>query len=471
MFGPCRLPCEIPTAAPPSPVVRSRWVLPISILGSSLGFIDGSVVNVALPAIQHSFGVSLATIQWVVNGYLVTSAGLILFGGSAADRLGLRRTFQVGLIGFGAASAACGLAPTVGWLIAARLVQGVAAALLVPTSLAMLGSGYSGQERERAIGTWAGAAALTTVLGPPFGGWLIDTLGWRAIFFVNPPIAAVGVLAALRIPADQPATRRAPLDLGGALWALLALGLISFGLITFGQNRPAVGALALAGAAPAAWLLIRTEIRAPAPMMPVRLFASRPFSGASVLTALLYAALSAALFLLPFLLINAYGYSAGKAGAALLPFAVLMGFGARPAGSLANRFGAKPSLVLGPSIAGAGYIVLGLSAGLQGYWNAVLPGLVLVGIGMTVAVPPLTSTVFESAPAEQSGTASGINNAAARIGGLVAVAALGLAFAGFGASTRPITLIAAYRLVMWASAALALLSALTAAKTMRGKEF
>ena len=470
MVGPHRLPCETPEAHRPRDGRAggaTRWVLPVAILGSSLSFIDGSVVNVALPAMQRDLETQIATMQWVANGYMLTLASLILLGGSAGDRFGRRRIFMSGLVGFAAASLACGLAPSAGWLIAARLAQGAAAALLVPSSLAIIGAAYSGEARGRAIGTWAGAGALTTALGPALGGWLVDTVGWRSIFFINLPLAACALLMALKLPADREAEVDEPLDARGGLLAVAALGLLSYGLIALGDGQTVVGAIVIAAAVPAGWLFLRSEQRAEAPMMPVSLFDNDDFAGANGLTVLLYAALTGGLFLLPFMLIQTHGYSATAAGAAFLPFSAIMGFGSRWAGGLIDRFGARPPLVAGPAITAAGYVLLGLTGSDPSYWSGFLPGLIVIGIGMTIAVAPLTTTVFNSAPEERSGAASGINNAAARAGGLIAVAALGLAFGGADPSAvQPDGMTAAYRLVMFVAAGLAALSALTAAMTI-----
>jgi EmrB/QacA subfamily drug resistance transporter len=466
MFGPHRLPCETPEAhhkVRAAPVSERRWVLPATILGSSLGFIDSSAVNVALPAIRDDLAVSLATVQWVVNGYMLTLASLMLLGGTAGDRYGRRLVFVIGLVAFAAASLVCGIAPSAGWLIAARLIQGAAAALLTPTSLAIIGAAYSGQERGPAIGTWAAAGALTVALGPPLGGWLVDAIGWRAIFFINLPLALLAVVLAMKLPAD-PGESTGMLDVNGALFAITGLGLLSFGLITMGEGNLSAGAMAIAAAIPVTGLFIRIESRADEPMMPLELFRSRNFAGANILTVLLYAALSGALFLLPFLLIEQHGYTTTGAGAAFLPFSIIMGIGSRWSGSLVARFGARLPLIVGPSMTALGFLVLGLSGESQSFWFGFLPGLVIIGIGMTVSVAPLTTTVLNAAPDERSGTASGINNAAARVGGLLAVAALGLAFGPSGeTAVGGMALLDAYRLVMFAAAALAVLSAVTAA--------
>lgn len=462
-----RLPCETPEAHSSATKEKgTRWILPVVILGSSLSFIDSSVVNVALPAMQGSLQAPLSTMQWVVNGYMLMLASLILPGGSAADRFGRRRMFLVGLCGFAVASLACGVAPGIGWLIAARCAQGLAAALLVPASLAILGSAFSGEARGRAIGTWAGAAALTTALGPPLGGWLVDALNWRAIFFVNLPIAVLAFVLALKIPADRGAERS--LDLEGALLAVLVLGAICFGLIALGEGDRLSGTVALAAAAPGIWFFIRVERQVRAPMMPLSLFSNHTFAGANGLTVLLYAALSAALFLLPFWLIRKAGYSATTAGAAFLPFSAIMAAGSRVAGGLIARFGARPPLTVGPLIVAFGYTLLAVSSGDTSYASGILPGLIVVAIGMTITIAPLTTTVFDSAPKDKSGVASGINNEAARAGGLIAVAALGLAFGGTGTSSIQVSaLLPAYKLVMFTAAGLAGASGLIAAMTIR----
>jgi EmrB/QacA subfamily drug resistance transporter len=442
-------------------------VLPATILGSSLGFIDGSVVNVALPAIRADLETSLAALQWVVNGYMLTLASLILLGGSAGDRFGRRRIFLIGLVGFVAASVACGVAPGAGWLIGARLVQGIAGALLTPSSLAIIGATYDGDARGTAIGTWAAAAAITTALGPPFGGWLVDAIGWRAIFFINVPLGALALLFGLKMPADPGADRFDPLDVRGGLLAILALGSLSYGLVAFGAGNRTPGTIGIATSIPAIWWLVKTEAGAHSPMLPLDLFRNRTFAGANALTVLLYAALSGALFMLPFMLVEVHRYSATAAGASFLPFSAIMGAGSRWSGRLVTRIGARAQLMLGPAVAAAAFVMLGLSGDRSSYWIGFLPGLIVLAAGMTLSVPPLTTTVFDSSPQRSSGAASGINNAAARAGGLIAIAAIGLAFgySGFTNVSRS-TIVDAYRSVMFGAAVLATLSTLTAALTI-----
>jgi len=468
MIGPHRLPCETPRAQAPSGRISgaTRWVLPATILGSSLSFIDSSVVNVALPAIQRDLGADFATAQWLVNGYMLALASLILLGGSAGDRFGRRRVFLGGLVLFGVASLACAVAPSAAWLVAARVIQGVAAAFLTPASLAIIGAAYEGEARGPAIGTWAAAGALTTALGPPLGGWLVDTVGWRSIFLINLPVATAALLLGSRLTADRGTRRAGPVDASGAALAITALGALSFGLIALGEGNRATGTVALAIALPLGWVFTMAERRSRAPMMPLDLFKNRAFSGANLLTVLLYASLSAALFLLPFTLIRVHGFSATAAGAAFVPFSVIMGAGSRWSGRLAARYGARLALIVGPLFTAFGFVILGASAGASSYLTGTLPGLLVVAVGMTITVAPLTTAVFDAVPEGASGTASGINNAAARTGGLVAVAALGLAFGGQSADMEPAELIAAYRLVLFVAAGLAGSSAMTAALTI-----
>jgi EmrB/QacA subfamily drug resistance transporter len=463
-----RLPCETPEALEPrgTPATASRWVLPATILGSSLSFIDGSVVNVALPAIQQDFDAALGAMPWVVNGYLLALASLILLGGSAGDRFGRRRVFIMGLLGFAAASLACALAPSALWLVAARFIQGGAGALLTPTSLAMIGAAYTAKARGRAIGTWAAAGALTTALGPPLGGWLVDAVGWRSIFLINPPLGVAAVALAMKLPADRGAADAAPLDQRGSALAVLGLGALSYGLITLGQGGIRSAIVALVAAVPLIALFIRAERRANAPMMPLALFRDREFSGANTLTVLLYAALGGALFLLPLQLIQVHGYSTLAAGAAFLPFSAIMGLGSRWSGGLIDRFGARTPLAIGPALTAVGFLVLGVLGRNPSYVSGVLPGLLILSIGMTVTVAPLTTTVLNAVPAGNSGAASGINNAAARAGTPVAVAALGLAMGGRATDVDSAALACAFRLTMWVAGVLAALGGAIAALTI-----
>jgi EmrB/QacA subfamily drug resistance transporter len=444
-----------------------RWILPATILGSSLSFIDGSVVNVALPVIQSNLHSTFAAMQWVVSGYMLMVASLILLGGALGDRYGKNRVFIIGLALFAAASTACGAAPSALWLIVARLFQGVAAALVVPASLAIISDQYSGEERGKAIGTWAAAGGLMTAFGPPLGGWLVDMIGWRSIFFINPPIAMAAILVALKLPARANRTSSKPLDIPGSALVVCALALLSYGLIAIGDGNIAPGVVAVMVAVPIAAFFILVEARSTAAMMPLSLFHNRSFAGVNIITVILYAGLSGSLVLLPFMMIKVHSYSATAAGASLLPFSIIMGLGSRWAGGLSGKTGPRIPLIIGPLITGLGFVVLSACGNNESYWTAFLPGLAIVAFGMTLSIPALTTTVFDSAPDENSGMASGINNAAARSGGLIAVAALGLAFQGSKLDSLDHSLIGrAYWIVMIASAVLAALSALCAALTI-----
>jgi EmrB/QacA subfamily drug resistance transporter len=409
---------------------RKRLALAATVLGSSMAFIDGSVVNVALPAMRAALKADAAQVQWIVNAYLLLLGALVLIGGSAGDRYGRRKMFVLGVVLFGLASLACALAPDVGWLIAARAAQGIAAALLVPASLAILGATFGDEERGGAIGAWAGFGAVTTAIGPVLGGWLVDHVSWRAIFLINLPLAAATVwlaLAAVRESRDPEVDR---LDWLGAGLAAAGLGAATWGLTAAGQRgwtSPAVWAALVLGAV-LLGLFVVSQAREKRPMMPLSLYRSRTFSGANLLTLALYFGLTGALFFLPFELIARHGYSAAAAGAALLPFSLVMGTLSGVAGKAADRFGARPLLTVGPILAGIGFGLLGAPWVGSGYWTGVLPAVLVLAIGMTISVAPLTSTVMGAVGASHAGVASGVNNAVARIAGLLAVAALGLVY-------------------------------------------
>lgn len=434
MIGAHRPPCDegviraAPCTDPSLPRTRKRMILAATILGSSLAFIDGSVVNVALPAIQRALAADAAAAQWIVNGYMLMLGALVLIGGAMSDRFGRRRVFVIGVVVFTLASVACGLAPEVMTLIAARMLQGVGAALLTPASLAILGASFDDRERGQAIGAWAGFGALTMAAAPVLGGWLVDVVSWRAIFLINIPIALLAVALAWRAVPESRDEGARPLDWPGAALAATGFAALAWGLTAApdrGLASPAVVAALLAGVVLLAAFL-RVEQTSGDAMMPLSLYRSRVFSGVNLLTFLLYFALGGALFFLPYALIRLGGYSATAAGAALLPFAVVMGLGSSAAGWLADRFGPRPLLVGGPVVTAAGLAVLAVSDLAYAYWFAVLPGMMLLSIGMTITVAPLTATVMAAVDARHAGLASGVNNAVARVAGLLAVAALGV---------------------------------------------
>lgn len=406
----------------PCPERDKPWVLVTAILGSSLAFIEGSVVNLALPALQADLHATSTALQWVVNAYLLMLGSFMLIGGSLGDRFGLRRIFMLGTSLFGIASFACAFAPSLPWLIAARAVQGMGGALLVPTSLALIGRHFDEDERGRAIGTWAGASALTTALGPVLGGWLVDQWGWPAVFLLIPPLAALTVvIAGWRVPAS-PVSTDERLDYSGGLLLVVSLAVFISALVTPAAAWQRAIMFVLSILAAAAFIVRERSFRTP--MLPPGLFRSRAFSGANLMTLLLYFSLSGALYFLPFNLIQVQGYSAMQAGAAFLPFTLILGLGSTFAGGLIRSFNPRVILTIGPLIAAVGFIALAIPGTDASYVAGFLPGIVLIGIGMTLSVAPLTTVVMGSVDNSKAGVASGVNNTAARLAGVFAVAAL-----------------------------------------------
>jgi EmrB/QacA subfamily drug resistance transporter len=422
LHGAQTLPCPAPN--------QQRWTLAAAILGSSMAFLDGSVVNVALPALQHDLYASASQTQWIVESYALFLASLLLVGGALGDRFGRRRVFMLGAAVFTAAGLWCGLAGSAGGLIAARAVQGMGAALLVPGSLALISATHAPDQRGRAIGIWSALSGVAAAIGPVLGGVLVDHFSWRWAFFINLPLGiALLIMCATRVPESRPAPGRSgSLDVVDATLLTLGLAALVFAFIEAPVRgwgsltilaATSTGMLALAGFA-------ALQIRSRSPMLPRALLRSANFAGANVLTLLLYAALGGGLYFLPLNLIQVQGYTAAEAGAALLPFIVIMLLLSGWAGTLVERVGPRLPLLVGPVIAAGGFALLAVPGIGGSYWLAFLPGIACLGLGMALTVAPLTTTVMNSAGTGLVGLASGVNNAVSRIGGLLAIAVLGL---------------------------------------------
>lgn len=469
----------MPAESPPQPAglrydePAGRWVLAATVLGSSIAFLDATVVNIALPAIAGDLDAGVSGLTWTVNGYALTLAAFVLVGGSLGDRLGRRRVFMVGVAWFGVTSLVCALATSIGMLVAFRALQGVGAALLTPGALAILQASFRPEDRSRAIGAWSGLAGLTGAVGPLLGGWLVDAASWRWIFFINVPVVvAVLVIAARHVPESRDARVAGRLDLSGAALAALGLGALTYGLSVWSERGPgsthvqvglALGLVALVG------FLVR-EKHAADPMLPLDVFAAPRFSATNLVTFLVYAALGGVFFWLVVALQVVSGWSPLAAGLSLLPVTALMLLFSPRAGVIGDRLGPRIPMTVGPLVSAVGVALLVRVGSDPSYVVDVLLPVTLLGAGLTLTVTPLTATVLAAVAEDRAGLASGVNNAVARTGGLLLVAVLpaltGLGTGGFGDAEA---LAPAYRTAMVVCAGLLATGGLVAAAGLRPK--
>jgi EmrB/QacA subfamily drug resistance transporter len=449
-----------------------RWVLAATVLGSGIAFLDGTVVNVALPAVDSDLDAGISGLQWIVDAYLLTLSAFLLLGGSLGDIYGRRRMFTYGLGGFAGASLLCAVAPATEALVAARALQGLAAALLVPGSLAIISTSFTPEYTGRAIGAWSGLSGVTTAIGPFVGGWLVDSVSWRWIFVINLPLAAAAIWMAVRhVPETR--TGGARPDVAGAATAAVALGGITYALIEGpgrGWTEATIVAALVAGAVALA-AFVRTELTHRDPMLPFSIFRSRQFSGANGATLLVYFALSGASFFLVIELQRELGYSALEAGAALIPVTLLLLALSPRAGALAARIGPRIPMTLGPLVTAAGLAYMTVVRPGASYVTHVLPPAVVFGLGLALTVAPLTTAVLAAVPSEHAGIGSGVNNAVARVAGLLAIALLPLV-AGVGGAEEigAADFTEGFRRAVWVSAGLCAAGGLVSWLTIRDQE-
>lgn len=453
-----------PTVAARLPLASAggRWLIAATALGSGIAFLDSTVVNVALPSIRRDLGGGLMAQQWVIDGYLLTLSALLLLGGALGDRYGRRRVFVIGLVGFAAASLVCGLAPSAATLVVARAAQGVGGALLVPGSLALIDAVIEPADRGRAVGAWAGLSGVASAVGPFVGGWLVDAVSWRLVFFINLPLAVLAAVVAERRLPESMTARSRTIDLLGAFFVTAGLAGVIYALIELpaaGHSADVVATGAVGGVFLAVFFVV--EARRPAPMLPLEVFRSRQFSGANLTTFGVYAALSGALFLLALQLQESLGYSALMAGTAMLPVTIIMLLLSPRMGGLSGR--PRLPMTVGPLIAGVGLALMARITPGHGYVDAVLPAVLVFGLGLSITVAPLTSTVLAAVSEDQVGVASGVNNAVARLAGLLAIAVLPV-IAGVSSSSG---LGAGFGRAMFVAAALCWVGGIVAFGTIR----